>query len=103
MPQVEFGQFKSDKFDMKFNYELWIPEDLQVKDNYGNLPPIKFGNSSKSRSNNFHTSSKMPNFMTIRCLLKSMVVQAVIKLRVHGKRVIHRHIWSLIIMLLLLL
>ena len=31
MPNVEFGQFKSDKFDMKFNYELWVPEDLQVK------------------------------------------------------------------------
>ena len=31
MPRVEFGQFKSDKFDMKFNYELWVPEDLQVK------------------------------------------------------------------------
>ena len=31
MPKVEFGQFKSDKFDMKFNYELWVPEDLQVK------------------------------------------------------------------------
>ena len=31
MPRVEFGQFKSDKFEMKFNYELWIPEGLQVK------------------------------------------------------------------------
>ena len=31
MPQVEFGQFKSDKFDMKFNYELWVPEGLEVK------------------------------------------------------------------------
>ena len=31
MPKVEFGQFKSDKFDMKFNYELWVPEGLQVK------------------------------------------------------------------------
>lgn len=31
IPKVEFGQFKSDKFDMRFNYELWIPEDLQLQ------------------------------------------------------------------------
>ena len=54
MPRVEFGQFKSDKFDMKFNYELWIPEGLQVigcnfKKHLGKMeiPYITFSLASK--------------------------------------------------------
>ena len=74
MPQVEFGQFKSDKFDMKFNYELWVPEGLEVKF-------YTIGKMAKkwNRQNNFSVSFKTPNFMITHCWLKSMVAQAVIK------------------------
>ena len=62
MPRVEFGQFKSDKFDMKFNYELWVPEDLQVKF----YAVVKAGKKLKGKITLLF-SFKTLNSMTTRC------------------------------------